>query len=261
LQIFATCPVVKIVLIAGSPIRFSRPNQRVRRALGIFTPSTMAGSPSHSVRDIQEPPRSWVGVCAGPRTVLHSGRTRADAASSGWGNTWSINRQFRAAAAQSQRRRWGVGPEANRASVRLRRQVRSEMSFPPCETSVLGSWAASCDLAVPPRRAKSRRLTYCFDRLRMRTLGSLTTVPETPVVRNARQPFVSDDCFPRCDWPARHVRSVCAPLPSGHHASRATNSPAVENEPGENVRAGSGNRERLGSCCRTGMPARAADPR
>lgn len=43
------------------------------------------------------------------------------------------------------------------------------------------------------RRASSKRLTYCFDRLRMRTLGSLPAVPETPVVRNARQLFLSDD--------------------------------------------------------------------
>jgi hypothetical protein len=37
------------------------------------------------------------------------------------------------------------------------------------------------------RWAKSRRLTYCFDRFAMRTLGSLAAVPERPVVRNAMQ--------------------------------------------------------------------------
>jgi hypothetical protein len=40
----------------------------------------------------------------------------------------------------------------------------------------------------------------------MRTLGSLTTVPETPVVRNARQPFVSDDPFPRRNRSGRNER-------------------------------------------------------
>lgn len=92
MQIFATCPVVKIVLIAGSPIGISRPTQRVRRALRIFTPSTMAGSPSHSVRDIQEPPRSWVGVCIRARTVQTGAVPELVRASIGWGNTRSINR-------------------------------------------------------------------------------------------------------------------------------------------------------------------------
>ena len=186
MQIFATCPVVKIVLIAGSPIKCSRPIQRVRRALGIFTPSTMAGSPSHSVRDIQEPPRSWVGVCTKARTVHTGAVPELVRASLGWGNTRSINR------ISSSRRAKGSaveeGLDRRRQSHERPAQAAGEIRdvlpplrdvFPQPIRRILRLHVASV------RKADSKRLTYCFDRPRMRTLGSLTTVPERPVVRNA----------------------------------------------------------------------------
>ena len=186
MQNFATCAVVKIVLIAGSPIRFSRPIQRVRRALGIFTPSTMAGSPSHSVRDIQEPPRSWVGVCIRARTVQTGAVPELVRASLGWGNTRSINRISSSRRANGSAVEEGLDRRRQSHERPAQAAGKSEMSFPPCETSFLCSSVASCGRHVANvRRAGSKRLTYCFDRPRMRTLGSLTTVPETPVVRNA----------------------------------------------------------------------------
>jgi hypothetical protein len=91
----------------------------------------MAGSPSHSVRDIQEPPRSWVGVCTGSRTVPYSGRTRADVCLFRLGqyvvDQLDIEQPLRNRSAVD----GGVGPEANRVSVRLERQVKSELSVPP----------------------------------------------------------------------------------------------------------------------------------
>jgi hypothetical protein len=48
LQILATCPVVKIVLIAGSPITLSLPTKRVCRALRIFTPARWPALPGQT---------------------------------------------------------------------------------------------------------------------------------------------------------------------------------------------------------------------
>jgi hypothetical protein len=103
----------------------------------------------------------------------------------------------------------GVGPEANRASVRLWRQVKSEMSFPPGNVLRLLVGRIMQPHGATVRRAKSRRLTYCFDRPRMRTLGSLPAMPETPVVRNARQRVASDD---RCHWRTASAWQKTPPL-------------------------------------------------
>jgi hypothetical protein len=167
----------------------------------------MAGSPSHSVRDIQEPPRSWVGVCAAPRTVLYSGRTRNGACLFRLGQYCGRSIRNRAAATQSQRRRrrGGTGGQSLERPAQAAGEIR--IVLPPLRDVCLlliGRFMRPHGATV--RRAKSRRLTYCFDRLRMRTLGSLTTVPETPVVRNARQPFVSDDPFPRRNRSGRNER-------------------------------------------------------
>jgi hypothetical protein len=167
----------------------------------------MAGSPSHSVRDIQEPPRSWVGVCAAPRTVLYSGRTRNGACLFRLGQYCGRSIRNRAAATQSQRRRRrdGTGGQSLERPAQAAGEIR--IVLPPLRDVCLlliGRFMRPHGATV--RRAKSRRLTYCFDRLRMRTLGSLTTVPETPVVRNARQPFVSDDPFPRRNRSGRNER-------------------------------------------------------
>jgi hypothetical protein len=155
----------------------------------------MAGSPSHSVRDIQEPPRSWVGVCTGSRTVPNSGRTRADVC--------LFRLQYvvdQLGIEQPLRNRSAVDGGGTGGQSRERPALaagESEMSFPPGNVlrSLVGRIMQPHGATV--RRAKSRRLTYCFDRLRMRTLGSLPAVPETPVVRNARQPVASDDRFHR----------------------------------------------------------------
>src|SRR5262249_27658135 len=75
----------------------------------------------------------------------------------------------------------GAGPEAHRASLRLLRQVESELSFPP--SGLLGLLRRPRPSGLTGRtvrRSKSKRLTYCFDRPRVRTLGSLPAVPETP---------------------------------------------------------------------------------
>ena len=154
----------------------------------------MAGSPSHSVRDIQEPPRSWVGVRNDPRGYPRGAPARPAARLICQAR--AIRRRDSPSnkrCARQNCRPGGKGPEAHRASVRLKRQVESELSVPP-RTSLVGSSAASCDFTGGPcDEPAEKRLTYCFDSLRMRTLGSLPAVPETPVVRNARQLFLSDD--------------------------------------------------------------------
>src|SRR5690606_14664457 len=61
LQILATCPVVKIVLIAGSPIGMSMPLRRVRQALQIFTPTRWPALLACWVHDLQEPPWCILG--------------------------------------------------------------------------------------------------------------------------------------------------------------------------------------------------------
>ena len=183
----------------------------------------MAGSPSHSVRDIQEPPRSWVGVCIRARTVQTGAVPELVRASLGWGNTRSINR------ISSNRRANGSaveeGLDRRRQSHERPAQAagKSEMSFPPCETFFVSRSAASCGCTLPSvRRADSKRLTYCFDRPRMRTLGSLTTVPERPVVRNARQPFSYDDRYHRAN-PLDRRTFFCCICSNSDNAFRARN--------------------------------------
>jgi hypothetical protein len=220
----------------------------------------MAGSPSHSVRDIQEPPRSWVGVCADPRTVHHGAVPELARASSGWGNTVVNQSDLEQPPRKRQRRRGGAGPEANRTSVRLKRQVKSEMSFPPCETSFFCSSVASCGRHVANvRRSGSKRLTYCFDRPRMRTLGSLTTLPETPVVRNARQPFVYDDRYRRSEPCDRQAFLRCNSFNS-KNAFRARNAPSrFHPQIGSKASAANAEHEEAhGINCRTRHAAKAA---
>jgi hypothetical protein len=155
----------------------------------------MVGSPSHSVRDIQEPPRSWVGVATNRARFPKEGPPARPAARLIC-QARAIRRRDRPSnkrCARQNCRRGGHGPTARRASVRLLRQVESELSVPPRTLlrQLIGRILRPHGATV--RRASSKRLTYCFDRLRMRTLGSLPAVPETPVVRNARQLFLSDD--------------------------------------------------------------------
>jgi hypothetical protein len=59
----------------------------------------------------------------------------------------------------------------------------------------------------------------------MRTLGSLTTLPETPVVRNARQPFVYDDRYRRSEPCDRQAFLRCNSFNS-KNAFRARNAPS-----------------------------------
>lgn len=183
----------------------------------------MAGSPSHSVRDIQEPPRSWVGVCTKARTVQTGAVPELVRASMGWGNTRSINRISSSRRANCSAVEEGL--DRRRQSHERPAQAAGEIRdvLPPLRDVFCQPIRRILRLHVASvRRADSKRLTYCFDRPRMRTLGSLTTVPERPVVRNARQPFSYDD---RYWWlnPSRRRACVCCMCFNSHNAFRARN--------------------------------------